>query len=81
MRVIAAALVALAIAPVASAKAETDSQYRWCVVYGDQTGDGARHCYFHRLSECRKALLGADGVCTPNEIRSDAIDRRSATGR
>jgi len=27
---------------------------------------------FRRLSECRKAIIGADGVCVPNEIRSDA---------
>ena len=82
MKFIVAAFVALAIAPVAGAQAaETDSQYRWCVVYGNQTGDGTRHCYFHRLSECRKAITGADGVCMPNEIRSDATDRRNAAGR
>ena len=41
------------------------------MIYGGHTGDGLRHCYFHRLSECRKAITGADGVCVPNEIRSD----------
>jgi len=78
---IAAAFLALAIAPPTGAKAETDSNYRWCVVYGSHTGDGTRHCYFHRLSECRKAIEGADGVCMPNEIRSEATDRRNAPGR
>ena len=81
MRFIAAALVALAVAPVAPAQAETEPQYRWCVVYGSQTGDGARHCYFQRLSDCRKAITGADGVCMPNEIRTDEAERRSAPGR
>ena len=82
MRFIAAAFFALAIAPVAGTNAaETDTQYRWCVVYGNQTGDGLRHCYFHRLSECRKALTGADGVCMPNELRSDTAERQGAPGR
>ncbi len=69
------ALVALiagfAISGAQAAPNESDAQYRWCVIYGSHTGDGMRHCYFRRLSECRKAITGADGVCVPNEIRSD----------
>ena len=65
-----AAINSAQAAPQAASKA-SDAQYRWCVIYGDHTGDGLRHCYFHRLSECRKAITGADGVCVPNEVRSD----------
>ena len=65
-----AAINSAQAAPQASPKA-SDAQYRWCVMYGDHTGDSQRHCYFHRLSECRKAITGADGVCVPNEVRSD----------
>lgn len=59
----------------------SDAQYRWCVVYGADVGDGQRHCYFHRLSECRKAITGADGVCVPNEVRSDAAVMTGGAGQ
>jgi len=68
---VVALIAGVAINGAQAAPKETDAQYRWCVIYGGHTGDGLRHCYFHRLSECRKAITGADGVCVPNEIRSD----------
>jgi hypothetical protein len=60
---------------------ESNAKYRWCVMYGADTGDGQRHCYFHRLSECRKAITGADGVCVPNEIRSGASVTMGGAGQ
>ena len=69
---VVALIAGAAINSAQAAPKASDAQYRWCVIYGDHTGDGQRHCYFHRLSECRKAITGADGVCVPNEIRSDA---------
>ena len=67
---VVALIAGAAINSAQAAPKVSDAQYRWCVIYGDHTGDGARHCYFHRLSECRKAITGADGVCVPNEVRS-----------
>jgi hypothetical protein len=67
-------------APQAAPKA-SDAQYRWCVMYGADTGDGQRHCYFHRLTDCRKAITGADGVCVPNELRSDASATLGGAGQ
>ena len=77
------ALIAGAAINSAQAAPQTspDAQYRWCVIYGDHTGDGQRHCYFHRLTECRKAITGADGVCVPNEIRSDASVTMGGAGQ
>jgi hypothetical protein len=68
---VVALIASAAINGAQAAPKESDAKYRWCVVYGADTGDGQRHCYFHHLTECRKALTGADGVCVPNEIRSD----------
>ena len=50
-------------------------------MYGSHTGDGERHCYFRRLSECRKAITGADGVCVPNELRSDVSGTLGGAGQ
>ena len=67
MRTMFAFIVALIVgSAVNSAQAASDATYRWCVING---GDSARHCYFHRLSECRKAISDGSGICVPNEIR------------
>ena len=60
--VVALIASAAAINGAQAAPKQSDAKYRWCVVYGTDVGDGQRHCYFHRLSECRKAITGADGV-------------------
>lgn len=78
---IAAAATNGAQAAPQGASKTSDAQYRWCVVYGADVGDGQRHCYFHRLSECRKAITGADGVCMPNEVRSDAAVMTGGSGQ
>ncbi|WP_157100677.1 DUF3551 domain-containing protein [Rhodoplanes sp. Z2-YC6860] len=75
-----AAINSAQAAPQMASKA-SDAPYRWCVMYGADTGDGQRHCYFHRLSECRKAITGADGVCVPNELRSDASATLGGAGQ
>jgi len=76
-----ALIAGAAINSAQAASKASDAQYRWCVVYGDHTGDGERHCYFHRLSECRKAITGADGVCVPNEVRSDVSVIQGGAGQ
>ena len=79
-----AVVVLIAGAAINGAQAapkETDSKYRWCVVYGADVGDGQRHCYFRHLSECRKAITGADGVCMPNEVRSDSAVMQGGAGQ
>jgi hypothetical protein len=78
---VVALIAGLAINSAQAAQKESDAQYRWCVIYGDHTGDGQRHCYFHRLSECRKAITGADGVCVPNEIRAGASVTMGGAGQ
>ncbi len=79
--VVALIASAAAINGAQAAPKQSDAKYRWCVVYGTDVGDGQRHCYFHRLSECRKAITGADGVCMPNEIRSDASVTMGGAGQ
>ena len=76
-----AVIASAALNSAQSAQAPSNPQYRWCVMYGAHTGDGERHCYFRRLSECRKAITGADGVCVPNEIRSDVSETRGSAGQ
>jgi hypothetical protein len=76
-----ALIASAAINSAQSAQAPSDPQYRWCVMYGSHTGDSERHCYFRRLSECRKALTGADGVCVPNELRSDVSGTLGGAGQ
>lgn len=78
---IVALIAGAAINSAQAAPKETDSKYRWCVVYGADVGDGQRHCYFRRLSECRKAITGADGVCMPNEVRSDVSVMQGSAGQ
>ena len=75
------ASAALNGAQSAQAPANSNPQYRWCVLYGAHTGDGERHCYFRHLSECRKAITGADGVCVPNELRSDVSGTLGGAGQ
>ena len=41
--------------------------YRWCAEYGGgAAGGGGRNCYFVTLEQCRWAISGNGGTCTPN---------------
>ncbi|MET0671378.1 MAG: DUF3551 domain-containing protein [Xanthobacteraceae bacterium] len=39
--------------------------YRWCAEYGGR-GGGGRNCYFLTINQCRAAVSGVGGTCTPN---------------
>ena len=51
---------------IAAFAAETASAdpYRWCAQYGRKSG--ATNCYFVTLAQCRAAISGNGGFCTPN---------------
>ena len=58
-----AGLLALgAFALIGSAKADP---YRWCAQYGNSE-DAGTNCYFVTLEQCRAAISGNGGFCTPN---------------
>jgi hypothetical protein len=57
----AAAAIVLAFASTTPAKADP---YRWCAEAIGQSG--ATNCYFPTLEQCRAAVSGAGGFCTPN---------------
>jgi hypothetical protein len=40
--------------------------YRWCAEYSGGRGGGGRNCYFMTLNQCRAAISGVGGTCTPN---------------
>ena len=64
-----AGLLALAaFVPADSAKADP---YRWCAQYGPSE-DGGTNCYFVTLEQCRAAISGAGGYCTPNNFYNGA---------
>lgn len=41
--------------------------YGWCAEYGGGRG-GGRNCYFVTLQQCRAAISGIGGYCTPNQF-------------
>lgn len=49
----------------AAPEAAKADPYRWCADYGARES-GARNCYFHTIAQCRAAVSGAGGYCTPN---------------
>ena len=61
MRIVLAALALLAAGSLFDA-AKADP-YRGCAEYG---GRGGRNCYFITLEQCRWAISGNGGMCTPN---------------
>jgi hypothetical protein len=63
MRVAIAALFTLIVASaIGPSRADP---YRWCAQYG---GKGATNCYFLTLEQCRAAIAGSGGFCTPNNF-------------
>jgi hypothetical protein len=43
----------------------TADPYRWCAQYSADS-DGGTNCYFTTLEQCRAAVSGMGGFCTPN---------------
>jgi hypothetical protein len=62
MRVLLAAAALAAICSWTGA-AHADP-YRWCAENIGQSG--ASNCYFVTIEQCRAAVSGAGGFCTPN---------------
>jgi hypothetical protein len=43
--------------------------YHWCAVYGGgSSDDSGTNCYFVTLAQCRAAISGVGGICTPNQF-------------
>jgi len=60
-----AALLAVGVLTYADgAKADP---YRWCAQYGTSDDNGT-NCYFVTLDQCRAAIAGNGGFCTPNNF-------------
>ena len=57
--------VLLLIAAMAATPAQAADPYRWCAHYGSEDG-GGNNCYFRTLEQCRWAISGNGGMCTPN---------------
>ena len=64
MRVLLASLAILAIGSLFDT-AKANDPYAWCAEYGGGRG-GGRNCYFITLEQCRWAISGNGGMCTPN---------------
>ena len=61
------ASLALILAAGASGGEAKADPYRWCAEYaGGGQGGGGRNCYFVTLEQCRWAISGNGGTCTPN---------------
>jgi hypothetical protein len=66
--------IALATSALAIGFAATDTVYAqqqpdpypWCAEYSGGGLDGAKNCYFRTLEQCRAAVSGVGGFCTPN---------------
>jgi hypothetical protein len=57
------------------ARAQADP-YRWCADYAFSGLGGAKNCYFLTIEQCRAAVLGVGGYCTPNPFYTGpAIER------
>lgn len=56
----------LLLAGLSIAKPSLADPYRWCAVYGGGQDGGSTNCYFVTLEQCRAAISGNGGFCTPN---------------
>jgi hypothetical protein len=67
MRFALATLVLLAAAATTPASAQMQHDpYRWCADYAGFRGLGATNCWFMTIEQCRAAVSGVGGYCTPN---------------
>ncbi|MFZ1882131.1 MAG: DUF3551 domain-containing protein [Rhodoplanes sp.] len=63
MRTAFLGFAALAAALAIDAGPATAQVYPWCANYG---GRGGTNCYFANLWQCRQAVSGTGGYCSPN---------------
>ena len=61
----------LAIGVLGTAGGAKADPYRWCAQYGN-SDDGGTNCYFMTLEQCRAAISGNGGFCTPNNFYDGA---------
>ena len=52
----------------ASSQSAKADPYRWCAVYGGGAFGGGTNCYFLAIEQCRAAISGNGGFCTPNNF-------------
>jgi hypothetical protein len=64
---IVAAAGLLAPCALATSPAAADP-YRWCAVYSTSGDDNGTNCYFMTIEQCRAAVSGNGGFCTPNNF-------------
>ena len=64
------AAAAMLIASSLTGEAKADP-YRWCAEYGGGRGGGT-NCYFMTLGQCRAAVSGVGGFCSPNNFYDGA---------
>lgn len=60
-----AALVGLSMLCTSGTGPASADPYRWCAQYSADA-DGGTNCYFMTLEQCRAAVSGNGGFCTPN---------------
>jgi hypothetical protein len=77
MRAAGAALLLLVAAATGDASAQADP-YRWCAHYSGEGGNGS-NCYFMTLEQCRWAISGAGGRCSPNPFYTGSTAPRRLT--
>ena len=65
IRLALAALVLILAASAPGGEAKADP-YRWCADYSGGGLGGGRNCYFITPEQCRAAVSGVGGTCTPN---------------
>jgi len=61
----------LAVGVLATADGAKADPYRWCAQYGNSDDNGT-NCYFMTLEQCRAAISGNGGFCTPNNFYNGA---------
>ena len=80
MRILIAALLVLGAGFAGGGAAAAADPYRWCAQYGGDDGAGV-NCYFMTLEQCRWAISGNGGSCTPNPFYTGPSDERPAARR
>ena len=65
LALIAAFAGLLAVGVLSQAGGAKADPYRWCGHYGN-TDDNGTNCYFLTLEQCKAAISGNGGFCTPN---------------
>jgi hypothetical protein len=64
--VLALAIVVMAAAPLAGAKAQTN--YPWCAQYSGGSAGGGTNCGFTTYEQCALTVSGIGGFCNRNTM-------------